>query len=96
MTIQTDVVIVGAGPVGLFQIFELGLLGIQAHVIEALIENGTTTDQRVIETTVAELAEAKQKVRAGVPMMLIVGGVVALRSELAWFEIDQKTVPERA
>ena len=50
----------------------------------------------MIETTVAELAEAKQKVRAGVPMMLIVGGVVALRSELAWFEIDQKTVPERA
>ena len=40
MTIQTDVVIVGAGPVGLFQIFELGLLGIQAHVIEALDKPG--------------------------------------------------------
>ncbi len=40
MTIQTDVVIVGAGPVGLFQIFELGLLGIKAHVIEALDKPG--------------------------------------------------------
>ena len=40
MTIQTDVVIVGAGPVGLFQIFELGLLGLQAHVIEALDRPG--------------------------------------------------------
>ena len=34
--IKTDVVIVGAGPCGLFQVFELGLLGIHAHVIEAL------------------------------------------------------------
>ena len=36
MTIETDVVIVGAGPVGLFQVFELGLLGIKAHLIDAL------------------------------------------------------------
>jgi len=34
--IETDAVIVGAGPVGLFQVFELGLLGIHAHVIDAL------------------------------------------------------------
>jgi len=30
--IETDAVIVGAGPVGLFQVFELGLLEIKAHV----------------------------------------------------------------
>jgi thioredoxin reductase (NADPH) len=34
--IDTDVVIVGAGPVGLFQVFELGLLGLQAHVVDSL------------------------------------------------------------
>ena len=34
--IQTDVVIVGAGPCGLFQVFELGLLDMRAHVIDAL------------------------------------------------------------
>ncbi|MDR3481613.1 MAG: NAD(P)/FAD-dependent oxidoreductase [Burkholderiaceae bacterium] len=34
--IQTDAVIVGAGPVGLFQVFELGLLEIKAHVIDSL------------------------------------------------------------
>lgn len=34
--IETDAVIVGAGPVGLFQVFELGLLEIRAHVIDAL------------------------------------------------------------
>ena len=36
MTIHTDVVIVGAGPCGLFQVFELGLLGIKAHLIDAM------------------------------------------------------------
>lgn len=35
-TIETDAVIVGAGPVGLFQVFELGLLEIKAHVVDAL------------------------------------------------------------
>ena len=34
--IETESVIVGAGPVGLFQIFELGLLGIKCHVIDSL------------------------------------------------------------
>ncbi|MBT9549618.1 MAG: NAD(P)/FAD-dependent oxidoreductase [Hydrogenophaga sp.] len=34
--IEADAVIVGAGPVGLFQVFELGLLEIKAHVIDAL------------------------------------------------------------
>ena len=38
--IQTEVVIVGAGPCGLFQVFELGLLGISAHVIDSLSSPG--------------------------------------------------------
>ncbi|HEY0585525.1 MAG TPA: NAD(P)/FAD-dependent oxidoreductase [Pseudoduganella sp.] len=33
---ETDAVIIGAGPVGLFQVFELGLLEIKAHVIDSL------------------------------------------------------------
>jgi thioredoxin reductase (NADPH) len=38
--IQTEAVIIGAGPAGLFQVFELGLLGIKAHVIESLPRPG--------------------------------------------------------
>jgi thioredoxin reductase (NADPH) len=38
--IQTEVVIVGAGPCGLFQVFELGLLGIGAQVIDSLAHPG--------------------------------------------------------
>jgi thioredoxin reductase (NADPH) len=36
MAIQTDALIVGAGPSGLFQIFELGLLGIKADILDSL------------------------------------------------------------
>jgi thioredoxin reductase (NADPH) len=34
--IETDALVIGAGPVGLFQVFELGLLGVHAHVVDAL------------------------------------------------------------
>jgi len=40
MTIKTDVVIIGAGPCGLFQAFELGLLDIHAHVVDSLKQVG--------------------------------------------------------
>ncbi len=35
-----ETVIIGAGPVGLFQIFELGLLGISTHIIDSLAQPG--------------------------------------------------------
>ncbi len=38
--IETDVVIIGAGPVGLFAVFELGLLDIRAHLIDILPKIG--------------------------------------------------------
>jgi thioredoxin reductase (NADPH) len=40
MTIKTDAVIIGAGPAGLFQVFELGLLDIRAHVVDSLPQVG--------------------------------------------------------
>jgi thioredoxin reductase (NADPH) len=40
MTIKADTVIIGAGPAGLFQVFELGLLDIRAHLIDALPQPG--------------------------------------------------------
>ncbi len=37
---ETDVVIIGAGPVGLFAVFELGLLGLNAHIVDVLDRPG--------------------------------------------------------
>ena len=38
--IETDAAIIGAGPVGLFQVFELGLLGLKAELIDSLPQVG--------------------------------------------------------
>ena len=38
--IQTECVIVGAGPVGLFAVFELGLLGIKCQIVDSLAHPG--------------------------------------------------------
>ncbi len=39
-TTTTDVLIIGAGPVGLFAVFELGLLSLNAHLIDVLDRPG--------------------------------------------------------
>jgi thioredoxin reductase (NADPH) len=38
--IETDIAIVGAGPIGLFAVFELGLLDLKAHVVDILDRPG--------------------------------------------------------
>lgn len=38
--INTDIIIIGAGPVGLFTVFEAGLLKLKCHLIDALPEPG--------------------------------------------------------
>jgi thioredoxin reductase (NADPH) len=39
-TVQTDALIIGAGPCGLFAVFELGLLDIKAHLVDILDKVG--------------------------------------------------------
>ncbi|MEY4506650.1 MAG: hypothetical protein RL297_1228 [Pseudomonadota bacterium] len=38
--IRTDALVIGAGPVGLFVVFQLGLLGVHAHVVDSLPHPG--------------------------------------------------------
>ena len=40
MNHNTDVIIIGAGPVGLFAVFELGLLKLKCHLIDNLDKVG--------------------------------------------------------
>ena len=39
-TLDTDALVIGAGPVGLFQAFQLGLQGIACHIVDALPHAG--------------------------------------------------------
>jgi thioredoxin reductase (NADPH) len=47
--IKTDAVIIGAGPVGLFAVFELGLVDIKAHVIDILDRLTVVTGQELTD-----------------------------------------------
>ena len=87
--------LVAAGQTLVFYMGLLGLLQICAQLIAhgrgpetpvALIEQGTTQQQRVYVGTLASLPAllAQQQVRA--PTLVIVGEVVTLREKLAWFE----------
>ncbi len=40
MSIETDVAIIGAGPIGLFAVFELGLLDLKTHLVDILDRPG--------------------------------------------------------
>lgn len=75
------------GLVGLPQIcIQLIAHGRSAETPVALIEQGTTQQQRVYTGTLASLPDilAQQQVHA--PTLVIVGEVVTLREKLAWFE----------
>jgi uroporphyrin-III C-methyltransferase/precorrin-2 dehydrogenase/sirohydrochlorin ferrochelatase len=49
----------------------------------ALVENGTTTRQRVVTGTLSELEALAGQVTS--PSLMIIGSVVSLRDSLRWF-----------
>ena len=52
----------------------------------ALVQQGTTTNQRVFTGTLETLAQRIAQEQVQAPTLLIVGEVVQLREKLAWFE----------
>ncbi len=79
-------------------VFYMGLHGIElicAKLIEhglpetfpaALVERGTTPKQRVFIDTVAGLPERVKKAQLRAPTLIIIGHVVTLYKDLAWFK----------
>jgi uroporphyrin-III C-methyltransferase/precorrin-2 dehydrogenase/sirohydrochlorin ferrochelatase len=59
--------------------------GLPADWPAAVVEQGTSPDQRVVVSTLSGLAEAVGERRIGGPSLVIVGEVVRLRDQLQWF-----------
>src|ERR1700749_3178038 len=53
--LSTDVAIIGAGPIGLFAVFELGLLDIKAHLIDILPKAGGQCAELYPEKTIPDI-----------------------------------------
>lgn len=51
----------------------------------AIVQQGTTQNQRVFTGTLATLPSIAEREKPQAPTLIIVGGVVALREKLAWF-----------
>lgn len=60
--------------------------GLPADLPAAVIEQGTTDKQRVVEGTLATLPQRVEAARIQAPALVIVGEVVRLRRQLDWFE----------
>ena len=57
--------------------------GMQADMPVALVENGTSVQQKVVSGALSQLGELAQQVQS--PALIIVGRVVGLRDKLKWF-----------
>ena len=85
-------------------VFYMGLHGLDticAKLIEhglpdatpaAIVQQGTTPNQRVITGTLATLPAIAQLEAPKPPSLIIVGGVVTLRAKLAWFNLSQHEI----
>ena len=60
--------------------------GLPAGTPAALVQQGTTPDQRVLVGDLADLPARVAAAPVRAPTLIIVGGVVALRERLSWFE----------
>lgn len=82
-------------------VFYMGLVGLpviceqlvhhgrSANTPAALVQQGTTVNQRVFTGTLANLPELVAEHEVHAPTLVIVGEVVQLRDKLAWFEGQQ-------
>jgi uroporphyrin-III C-methyltransferase/precorrin-2 dehydrogenase/sirohydrochlorin ferrochelatase len=59
--------------------------GMPASTPVALIQPGTTPNQRVLVSTLKDLPEMVQKESIKAPTLIIVGEVVQLHKKLSWF-----------
>jgi uroporphyrin-III C-methyltransferase len=92
---QTVVIYMGLS--GLATICErLVAHGLPPHWPAAVVAEGTLASQRVVCATLATLAAEVARAGLRSPCLTIVGEVVRLRDELAWFAGQRADVPARA
>lgn len=65
---------------------ELMVHGMAAGLPAAIVERGTTPEQRVLVATVGDLPARARAAEFRAPALIIIGEVVRLREKLAWFE----------
>ncbi len=87
LTRPNQTVVIYMGLVGLAQICaQLIANGLDASTPAAVIQQGTTSKQKVVVGDLSDLAAKGASAELKPPCLIIVGHVVKLREKLAWFE----------
>ena len=68
---------------------ELVKHGLPSDTPAALVEKGTTPEQRVVISDLANLAAKVTGLKVRAPTLLIIGHVVSLQTKLAWYNTDK-------
>ncbi len=76
--IDKDIVVIGAGPVGLFTVFEAGLLGLNCHLIDNLDRVGGQCTELYPEKPIYDIP--------GVPFQTAQEHIDALLEQIKHFE----------
>ena len=63
--------------------------GLPESTPAAIVQQGTTQNQRVVCGTLATLPTVAEAAKLKAPTLIIIGGVVKLREKLSWFEPDK-------
>lgn len=87
LTRPNQTVVIYMGLVGLAQICtQLIAHGLDASTPAAVVQQGTTSKQKVVVGDLSDLATKVVAAELKLPCLIIVGHVVTLREKLAWFE----------
>ena len=62
----------------------------------AIVSNASMPNQQVLTGTLATIAELQEKEQLPTPALLIMGDVVALHDDLAWYNLHNKSVNDTA
>ncbi len=86
MIVPNQTLVIYMGLLGLADVCQsLIRHGMPAEMPAAMIQAGTTPEQKVVIATVATLADRAQKENVSPPTLVIIGEVVRLHDKLAWF-----------
>jgi len=66
--------------------------GLPSDTPAAVIQQGTSREQRVVTGTLATLADLAARAKLKAPTLIIVGSVVKLRDRLNWFGVNARPV----
>ncbi|MBL1320130.1 MAG: uroporphyrinogen-III C-methyltransferase [Methylophaga sp.] len=73
---------------------QLQKYGMSAQMPVALIQQGTTSQQKVWVSTIAEIADLAEREQPIAPTLIIIGDVVKLHNSLSWFENDSSNLSD--